>query len=83
MSTQKTKLILITIALMQLAGVNFLFAGALEDDFKNPPIAARPYVWWHWMGPNFSKAGITKDLEAMKVSGIGGATILNISSAEV
>lgn len=54
---------------------------ALEQDFKNPPITIRPYVWWHWMGSNFSKEGITKDLEAMKASGIGGATIFNIASA--
>ena len=45
------------------------------------PVTARPYVWWHWMGANFSKAGITKDLEAMKAAGIGGATIFNLSSA--
>ena len=53
----------------------------LEQDFKNPPTITRPYVWWHWMGSNFSKEGITKDLEAMKASGIGGATIFNIASA--
>ena len=40
-------------------------AGSLEDDFRDPPLAARPYVWWHWMGANFSTAGITKDLEAV------------------
>ena len=54
---------------------------SLARDFLNPPVSARPYVWWHWMGPNFSKAGITRDLEAMKASGIGGATIFNITSA--
>lgn len=32
------------------------------------------------MGSNFSKEGITKDLEAMKEAGIAGATIFNISS---
>jgi hypothetical protein len=53
----------------------------LETDFKNPPVKTRPYVWWHWMGSNFSKEGITKDLEAMKASGIGGATIFNLTSA--
>jgi hypothetical protein len=53
----------------------------LEPDFRNPPVKTRPYVWWHWMGSNFSKEGITKDLEAMKASGIGGATIFNIASA--
>ncbi len=62
-----------------LAGV--AVAGTLEEDFREPPVAVRPYVWWHWLGPNFSKEGITKDLEAMKASGIGGATIFNISSS--
>ena len=54
---------------------------SLESQFINPPMAAKPYVWWHWMGSNFSKSGITKDLEAMKEMGIGGATIFNLSSA--
>lgn len=43
----------------------------LEEQFLNPPISAKPYVWWHWMDSNFSKEGITKDLEAMKESLIG------------
>jgi hypothetical protein len=54
---------------------------SLETSFIDPPLASRPYVWWHWMGPNFSKEGITKDLEAMRSMGIGGATIFNIASA--
>ncbi len=53
----------------------------LESDFLNPPMSVRPYVWWHWLGPNFSKEGITKDLEAMNATGIGGATIFNITSS--
>ena len=38
-------------------------------------------VWWHWMGRSITKEGITKDLEAMHVAGIGGATIFNFSSS--
>lgn len=53
----------------------------LADMFCQPPMDYRPYVWWHWMGSNFSKEGITKDLEAMKEAGIGGATIFNLASA--
>ena len=53
----------------------------LAEQFKMPPMQYRPYVWWHWMGSNFSKEGIRKDLEAMKEAGIGGATIFNIASA--
>ena len=37
----------------------------LADWFEAPPMAYRPYVWWHWMGSNFSKEGITKDLAAI------------------
>lgn len=57
-----------------------LRAATIEEDFQNPPLAVRPYVWWHWMGGNVSREGITKDLEAMKASGIGGATIFNMPS---
>lgn len=53
----------------------------LANNFKEPPIYYRPNVWWHWLGSNFSKEGITKDLEAMKEAGIGGATIFNIASS--
>ena len=56
-------------------------ASTLEEDFAAPPPAARPMVWWHWMGHNVSKEGITKDLEAMKAAGIGGATIFNLTSS--
>ena len=56
-------------------------AGDIEQDFADPPVKTRPYVWWHWMGSNVSKEGITKDLEAMKASGVGGATIFNLTSA--
>lgn len=49
--------------------------------FENPPASCGPYVWWHWMGPNFSEEGITKDLEAMKETGVAGATIFHITSA--
>lgn len=47
-------------------------AAALARMFGQPPMEYRPYVWWHWMGPNFSQEGIRKDLEAMAEAGIGG-----------
>lgn len=68
-------------AMMAILICGAVGASTLEEDFQQPPDMARPYVWWHWMGPNFSKEGITKDLEAMKSAGIGGATIFNLTSA--
>jgi hypothetical protein len=49
--------------------------------FRQPPESAKPGVWWHWMGCNVSKDGITRDLEAFKSAGIGGATIFGMADA--
>lgn len=50
----------------------------LSKGFVNPPIAARPHTWWHWINGNESTRGITADLEAMQRVGIGGAQIFNV-----
>ena len=49
-------------------------------EFQNPPMQVRPYVYYMWMGNNVTNEGITKDLEAMAKSGIGGFTILHLGS---
>jgi len=45
---------------------------SLEAGFTNPPAAARPRVWWHWMNGNVTIEGIRLDLEWMHRIGIGG-----------
>ncbi|MDD8027690.1 MAG: glycosyl hydrolase [Acidobacteriota bacterium] len=63
-------------ALAALGGVLSLAAqtpnDALVQGFRNPPDAAKPRVWWHWMNGNIRKEGIKADLEWMKRAGIGG-----------
>ena len=58
-------------------------AATTADDlgacFEQPTGMALPGVWWHWMGSNVSREGITRDLNAMKSAGIGGATIFGLS----
>jgi hypothetical protein len=44
----------------------------LAKAFADPPAAARPHVWWHWMNGNVTKEGIASDLAWMKRIGIGG-----------
>ena len=39
------------------------------------------WCYWYWINDDISKEGITKDLEAMKKAGIGGALIGNINPA--
>lgn len=52
---------------------------ALHAGFMTPPEEARPWVYWFIMDGNFSKEGITADLEAMKRVGIGGAIFLEVN----
>jgi (4-O-methyl)-D-glucuronate---lignin esterase len=47
--------------------------GALEAGFENPPRAAKPRVWWHWMNGNVTQHGVTEDLTWMHHVGIAGA----------
>lgn len=51
-----------------------------KADFQNPPASSKLHTWWHWMDGNITKEGITKDLEAMKLHGIVGATVLNVGA---
>ena len=45
---------------------------ALVSGFINPPAAAKPRVWWHWMNGNITQEGIRLDMEWMHRVGIGG-----------
>jgi hypothetical protein len=54
-------------------------ADALRDGFVQPPDSARPWVYWFIMDGNLSREGITRDLEAMKVAGIGGVVIMEVN----
>src|SRR5205085_6465497 len=72
----------ISVNLRRLAGAMLLATSAsaapaatpdpLRAGFANPPAAARPRVWWHWMNGNVTKNGIAKDMAWMKRVGIGG-----------
>src|SRR5260370_37973277 len=56
-------------------------AAAPETDsllagFREPPPAARPQVWWHWMNGNVNLDGAKRDLACMQRIGIGGVRTL-------
>jgi hypothetical protein len=52
-------------------------ADQLAAGFLQPPEAARPRVWWHWMNGNVTKDGITRDFEWMHRVGLGGVQIFD------
>lgn len=71
-----------SIALLCLLASTMLHTRAadpLAEHFLQPPDATKPRCYWYWMDGHISKTGITKDLEAMKRVGIGGAFIGVIS----
>lgn len=49
--------------------------------FEQPEEDNTVWCYWYWINDDISKDGITKDLEAMKKAGIGGALIGNINPA--
>ena len=56
-------------------------ADALSEAFSNPPPSARPHTWYHLMNGNVTKAGITRDFEALARLGIGGVQMFDAGCA--
>ena len=49
----------------------------LWDAFVDPPDAARPRAWWHWMDGNIDPAGIVRDLTWLHSTGIRGVQLFD------
>jgi hypothetical protein len=52
----------------------------LAAGFRNPPASSKPRTWWHWTNGNVTESGITKDLEWMRRSGIGGFQLVDVAA---
>ena len=66
-----------------LGAVGPLRADSLDDAFAQPPAVAKPRTWWHWIGGNISREGITADLESMQRIGLGGAQIFTAAQSNL
>ena len=53
-------------------------AAGLEEGFRDPSGAARPWAYWWWLGANVTEASLTRDLEAMKEKGLGGVLVFDV-----
>jgi hypothetical protein len=51
-----------------------------EEDFRNPPLAARPSALWAWLNGHVDHAQLTRELEEMKAKGMRGAIIWDVGS---
>lgn len=70
--------LLLTGVLSLIAVTSRSASGEIESAFKNPPLAARPLGWWHWINGNVTKEGIDADLENMKEIGMGGVQMFDV-----
>ncbi|GAA4319762.1 hypothetical protein GCM10023149_18660 [Mucilaginibacter gynuensis] len=59
------------------AELNRPFGEYDEVLFRNPSKVYHPETWFHYIGGNVSKAGITKDLEAIASAGISGIQLFH------
>ena len=59
--------------------ISVTFADNLNETFKSPTEATKPWCYWYWLDEDISKEGITKDLENMAEVGIARAMIGNVT----
>jgi len=82
MKNQLKRLILMAVLALPVLMSSGQTTDSLSVQFKNPPSETKPWVYWYWISDHISKAGITKDLEAMAKVGIGEALIGNVDQVE-
>lgn len=74
----KRLLLLFILALCACAGLSVSASNvSLESGFKKPADEYKPWTWWHWMNGHVTRESITRDLEEMKRSGLGGFGLWN------
>lgn len=49
----------------------------LWQDFLEPPDAARPRAWWHWMDGNVDPDGVRRDLHWLHAVGVRGVQLFD------
>lgn len=71
---------LTTIATLLFAALP-LQAQLSQEDFRKPPLQARPGSFWDWLNGSITREQITRDLEAMKAGGMRGGEIWDVAAA--
>ena len=70
----RASIVLVALALAAHGGFS---ADDLQSGFLSPPQEAKPQTWYHLMNGNVTKAGITRDFEALAEAGFGGVQMFD------
>jgi len=68
------------IACMALTFPGAASAALSQEEFRNPPLRARPSCLWSWLNGHVDHKQITRELEQMKAKGMRGAIIWDVGS---
>ena len=92
MNNEKKSVLLLTLIVLMFSGImsaaqpavvpssvelNRTFGKHDLETFRKPPQIYRPQTWFHYIGGNVSKEGITADLEAIAKTGISGIQLFH------
>jgi hypothetical protein len=66
------KLVIVMAVLGQASALLTSAEDALEKGFADPPMSARPWAFWWFLGGYGNKEGMARDIAAMREKGIGG-----------
>ena len=69
-------------AIWALHAVSFAEASDLVAGFENPPLPARPSVYWAWVNGLTDQRQMTRELEELKAKGIGGVYIFDVGAQD-
>ncbi len=73
-------LVLVILAIAGLLGSVPALSADLDQAFRSPPDAVKPWAYWWWLNANVTKESITHDLEAMKSKGFGGFLLFDVTA---
>jgi len=54
-------------------------ARPLEQSFRRPPDAAKPWAYWWWLNANVTRESISRDLAELKKKGVGGVLLFDVT----
>jgi len=74
-SPPKARRIICGIAISIILSGAAAYSELSTPDFINPPVEARPGIWWYWGESVTTEHGITQDLESLKRVGFGGVVL--------
>ena len=75
------------ILMAMLVGSPLSLAGSASEDnllegFREPPLSARPSIYWTWVNGLTNKDRMTVELEELKAKGIGGLYIFDVGAQD-